>query len=308
MEPLNLLSDPQNKEQIAHRLSALMFQQMFSPQVVGMEMGKAKGCLWLLDGQYVFQSPDRQGRGTHFKWLSPGSVKSAFNDQAISSGWLGENIKLWGTGSQGSYMVKWLPPGRHDLHVIVVEAQTEAAASEAATGNAPTSTSRTLSAKPGIEKALFLKGVALPGLVFMGYGARYYIWAVQDTSFNPKMEAFHAPLPNVDSKGLICFGSNPLPEVGAETFERSWELFFSSPFNAHMVQGKSLEFPDIRAKLIEMSVVSSAIEKDSLLAPAPAAATATLVEEVPGITSYNVLDLVSQGSSIERLVHKIIED
>jgi PRTRC genetic system protein B len=80
-------------------------------------------------------------------------------------------------------------------------------------------------------------------LIFAGLDQNWYVWAVRARRFTPDLEMFHAPLPNINENGLICFGNNRYPKVDKDGEQKAWELFISTPFNSHHVDGKSQEYP-----------------------------------------------------------------
>ncbi|MCI0488976.1 MAG: prokaryotic E2 ligase family D protein, partial [Blastocatellia bacterium] len=128
------------------------------------------GCtaaLFFLDGQYVF-SHDGDGAITS-KFVSTAAVRQAFAGESIDSGWLPEGVIRWGAGSRGTWMVRWHEPG---LYKVIIE------------GERPFR-------------------VALPSLLWFGQKTHYYIFAARAKTFSPKAELFRAPLPNVNSSGLI---------------------------------------------------------------------------------------------------------
>jgi hypothetical protein len=86
--------------------------------------------------------------------------------------------------------------------------------------------------------------IPLPGLVFAGAGLHYYLWAVKAKEFSPVLPAYHAPLPNIYPDGRICWGSNQVEAVTAQNVVATWKLFITSPFNTHLVQGKSKQYPE----------------------------------------------------------------
>jgi PRTRC genetic system protein B len=82
--------------------------------------------------------------------------------------------------------------------------------------------------------------IPLPALVFMRIGTACYVWALKD-EFAPDAVLHHAPLPNVNSSGAICFGGNRLE---GQNLSQLWQLFLDSPFTSHQSNGKSRQRPD----------------------------------------------------------------
>ena len=161
-------------------------------------------------GQYLLKW--KQGEATHSKFISPSSVRSAFAMEPIDTDWLPPNARRWGTGALGDWAVLSIPPMRHQLLF------------EYLTQDTPTMT----------------LDVPLPALVFMRIGVTCYVWALKG-EFAPDAVLHHAPLPNVNSSGAICFGGNRLE---GQSVAQSWQLFLDSPFTSHQTNGKSRQQPD----------------------------------------------------------------
>lgn len=85
----------------------------------------------------------------------------------------------------------------------------------------------------------------LPGLVWIGEGYGYSLWAVKDEWPGPGSHLYHAPTPNAwsDDKG-VCHGNVPFPAASAATIWQSVEMFFGSTFNNHLAGGKSYKHSD----------------------------------------------------------------
>jgi len=183
--------------------------------------------LWLLEneeydlallfskGQYILYY--RDGQEYRPKGVSPETMRAAFVEEPVDSGWLSPDIKRCGTGPAGSFVVKYVPPGKHTLQF---------------TAQSPS--------YPAVVTA------PLPGLVFAGVNsgkegsvATYYVWALGVAEFDPQAGLYHAPLPNVYEDGRICFGENRPPEVARQTIDKAWDLFINSPFTGAMIAGKS---------------------------------------------------------------------
>lgn len=153
----------------------------------------------------------------------------------------------WGEGLYGAYVAKWIAPSQHTISVEVDV--------EKGTGKK--------------DRAARLRKlcVPMPGLVFVGMGTSYALFAVRGDAagkdggghggrdkLNPKAAAYIAPLPNVYSSGRVCWGANQPPVAGAGSMQRAWELFIGSPFNADLASGKSKSHKeDVRAQLLNLS-------------------------------------------------------
>ena len=94
----------------------------------------------------------------------------------------------------------------------------------------------------------------LPGFVMLGVEDKYWLWAVAGERFDPAALPHQAPVPNVYSTGIICWGSNPPPAASAQTMQQGWNRFITSPFNDHLVQGKSRKHStDVTQQLLTLS-------------------------------------------------------
>ena len=154
-------------------------------------------------GQYILYR--RDSTEVACKGVSAETLRTAFVQEPVDSGWLPEGVIRWGSGPAGTFMVKFIPPGKRRIHLA---AQT---------------------APRMIEPPL-------PALLFAGVNTTYYVWALRGKTCNPSAQLFHAPFPNVYSDGHICFGNNRPPEVGWKTFDEAWQLFLASPFNADITR------------------------------------------------------------------------
>ncbi|PSB28526.1 hypothetical protein [Chlorogloea sp. CCALA 695] len=178
--------------------------------------------LLFLSGQYLFVST--QENRTTYKFLSPSSVKAAFDNVPLHSGFLPANTICWGINGFGEYLVQYIPP--HNQVVTLINST---------------------------DNRLVTLTVSMPGMVFMGWGLSYWMWCVKDKQVTRESQLFHAPLPNVMLDGAICFGTTPHSLCSALGIGSTWDGFWSSPFNDHMVQSKSIEFPrDVRSQLLKL--------------------------------------------------------
>lgn len=86
--------------------------------------------------------------------------------------------------------------------------------------------------------------VPIPATLFMGWGSRYYLWALPNKKFNKRLHIYKAPFPNVYDNGRICWGSHKVPKVSVNNIERVWQMFFGTAFNDHIARKKCKSFPD----------------------------------------------------------------
>lgn len=179
-----------------------------------------EAALYFLPGQYVFQHED--GAGMKSKCLAPAQVRASFAKEPLDTGWLPQGASRWGVCSAGTFMVGFYPAQVRNVFVEF---------------------------KGGTRK---LK-VPMPPLVFCGVGRSYYVWAVKSPVTVPSSMLCHAPLPNVNNLGLICFGSNAHPDVAtSDGFARSWEMLWLSPFTDHHSDHRVRGYEDVRDLLREL--------------------------------------------------------
>ena len=104
--------------------------------------------------------------------------------------------------------------------------------------------------------------VSMPALVFFAQGGSYYIWATKGNRFDPKAQLFNAPCANVNELGLICWGTNPHPDVATGCFDKMWTTFWEAPFSGNWANGKSMRFPaDANARLADLAKYQGANPK-----------------------------------------------
>src|SRR6185437_11568294 len=122
------------------------------------------GVLVLAEGTYIFCH--QEGAAVTTKILTPGVVRAAFLDEPVDTGFLPASVVRSGTTAQGAFCVAFYPPARHQLRVT----------------------------NGAMEEEL---DVPLPGMVFAGKGASYWVWAVPGATFSPALQVYEPPLPNV---------------------------------------------------------------------------------------------------------------
>lgn len=95
---------------------------------------------------------------------------------------------------------------------------------------------------------------------------------------------FNAPCANVNSTGLICWGSNPHPDVATGCFRAMWKLFWDAPFNDNWSDNKSVRYPKKINPL--------------LLEPGQAKATRYPEEDLQPLKNQ----FVPQGATIDQMI------
>jgi hypothetical protein len=199
-------------------LSAAALRELLSPPPRGLVTIDAE--ILITDGQYFFHHRDERG-GEQFLPVSPATLFRAFSSEIVDSGFLPSGVCRWGVGSKGDWLLKVVPPGVSSLTISL-------SAEETAQVDVP-----------------------LPPMLFAGVGSKFYLWAVRhgppSPNFSDDSGLYHAPLPNVNPDGAVCYGANTPPTIcwsEPETIERGWRLFIGSPFNRDLSGGKSRRHPD----------------------------------------------------------------
>jgi PRTRC genetic system protein B len=181
--------------------------------------------LFICGDQYLFRYRTRDNCIVH-KFISSAAVRAAFAEETIDTNWLPMNARRWGIGQRGEWSVITYPPQKHRFSFVSEDNET-----------------RTMTLE-----------LPMPALAFFGYDQRYYVWAFKDAELKGDTNLFAAPLPNVDSNGAICFGSNLVPKASAKSIEEAWRIFLASPFTNHSVNGKSRKYPDdVRKQLMQLA-------------------------------------------------------
>src|SRR5262249_50666716 len=70
--------------------------------------------LLIVEGQYIWH----EGKGrdpSSFTFVSEASVRRAFSAQDIDSGDLPPGVVRWGSNGRGTWLIQWIPPGRHTI-------------------------------------------------------------------------------------------------------------------------------------------------------------------------------------------------
>ncbi|RAM49913.1 MAG: hypothetical protein C6Y22_19115 [Hapalosiphonaceae cyanobacterium JJU2] len=167
--------------------------------------------LIILKGQFILV--EREAKKSRYKFLSPEAVEKAFTSKTATSGWLPSNTVWWGRTPAGEALIQFYPPQKYQIQLVGEE-------------------TRTIT-------------IPMPALLFAGCGSKYHLWAIKGRVFKPDTQLYKPPLPNVrDDDCSICFGENSLGICSAATINQTWELFWKSPFNRDLAQGKSKTHPN----------------------------------------------------------------
>lgn len=182
------------------------------------------GILYFIGGQLLFEHRNPQGAVVR-KCLSTHAARQAFTQQQTDSGWLAPHTIRYGENSRGVWLMQRYDPAVYRL----------------------TFEDRIIN--PQDNQLLQTLQLALPGMLFLGTRKDYFLWAYR-TWKDDETVLYHAPVPNIDPNGKICFGTNRLPMAGVDTIGKVWTLFWTSPFNEDLASQKSRQYPDTILKLL----------------------------------------------------------
>jgi len=152
----------------------------------------------------------RAGESVQSKLISAQDARRAFANIDDDTGWLPEGVVRTGRNSRGSWVVYVAPPGR----IRITTDQGEAL------------------------------HIPIPMSLFLGWGRRYYLYALACKKFDPSATVYRAPFPNVYENGRVCWGSHKVPEVTPTNIRKTWRLFFGTTFNNHIASGKTVTYED----------------------------------------------------------------
>lgn len=110
---------------------------------------------------------------------------------------------------------------------------------------------------PKVERMTF----TFPPLVWIGWGSSYKIFALKARPSELSERLFHAPFPNVDAKGNICWGTANPPAASTRTIHEAFQTFKDSDFNNHQSNGCSEKHrEDIRKLWQELSPIDGPLD------------------------------------------------
>ena len=176
---------------------------------------QADAALYFLpQGHYLFRWQEPSGLSGS-KFVSAEDLQAAFSNSERDTGWLAPGVVRTGYGKQGEWFVLHAPPQKLTIHLTDIGTIT----------------------------------IPVPTLVLTGSGRSYYLWALKEP-FSPQARIFDAPFPNVHVGGQICWGNNTPPSASPSNAVTAWRLFFESPFNSHLAQGKTHRHHDDVRKLL----------------------------------------------------------
>jgi len=176
---------------------------------------EADAALYFLpQGHYLFRWREESGLSGS-KFVTSDDLQAAFANSERDTGWLAPGIVRTGYGKAGEWFVLHMPPQKITIHLLDVGTLT----------------------------------VPTPALVMAGAGRSYHLWALKEP-FSHQVRLFDAPFPNVHGGGQICWGNNTPPLANPANAQSAWRLLFESPFNGHLVQGKTRQHKDDVRKLL----------------------------------------------------------
>lgn len=86
--------------------------------------------------------------------------------------------------------------------------------------------------------------IPIPMSLFVGWGHRYYLFALRGKAFDAHGPVYRAPYPNVYDNGRVCWGNHKVPSVTVLNIKQTWGFFFATAFNAHIASGKTRTHPE----------------------------------------------------------------
>jgi PRTRC genetic system protein B len=161
----------------------------------------------LTDESVYLTRHDRTGVPAATYPVTAASVANAFNLFGASTGLLPPDTLFWSARGGVMRIGVWLPPARRAIHLQV---------------------------KAKVETLT----VPLPGLMFVGQGTQYTVFALTERPTSGREMLYMAPLPNVNDNGAICSGNVKFPVAGVDTMAQAAGLFFESLFNNDLVGGR----------------------------------------------------------------------
>ena len=176
---------------------------------------EADAALYFLpQGHYLFRWREESGLSGS-KFVTSDDLQAAFANSERDTGWLVPGIVRSGYGKTGEWFVLHMPPQKVTIHLL--------------------------------ELGTFT--IPVPTLVLAGTGRSYSIWALTE-AFSPQARVYDSPFPNVHGGGQICWGNNTPPLASPSMAMKAWKMFIESPFNSHLVQGKTRQHKDDVRKLL----------------------------------------------------------
>lgn len=163
---------------------------------------------FLNSDELLFQWKD--GDKINSKFVSPQDAKSAFQGVGEDTGWLPTGVIRTGLNVRGRWVV-------YVAYPQIVKIRTDK------------------------NKNLV---IPIPMTMMIGWGRRYYLWALSGKTFSNTLPLYNAPFPNVYENGRICWGSHKVPMVTPLNIHTTWQLFFGTTFNDHLSSNRTKSHKD----------------------------------------------------------------
>ena len=196
-------------------------------------------------GHFLFRR--REKMGVQSKFITLADVSAAFTQVEQDSGWIPDGVKRHGFNQNGRWFVYWQPA--QIIRILLLEGD------QAETLTLP-----------------------IPATILIGEGRKFHLFATNGDFF-PQAPVFRAPFPNLHDNHSVCWGNNTPAEAAPENAVHAWRLFFESPFNNHLISGKSKKHSDdVRKQL----------------------------RSLQGKRRYPLKDLVPDARSVEALIRRMI--
>ena len=210
---------------------------------------QAQAVLYFLEGgHFLFRHQDQKAWQSKFVTIQ--DVADSFTNTRTDTGWIGDGVIRAGRSPRGDWFVFAAPGQKQTL---------------------------TLATPEGTETLT----VPIPATVLIGVGNSYYLFAgAQYVPLGPSAGLFRAPFPNVYSNGRICWGDNSRPPANHLVARAVWDMFFRTPFNTHLSNGKSKAHDnDVNEQLITLA----------------------------NMEKYPLDDLIKESYSLDTMLQRILE-
>jgi PRTRC genetic system protein B len=176
--------------------------------------------LFLKSDELLFQWND-ETNNLQSKLIAHQDARIAFTKMDHDSGWLPNGVVRAGRNTRGAWVVYVAPPQIASI---------------------ATDQNETLT-------------IPIPMSLFVGWGHRYYLFALKGKVFDVNSPVYYAPYPNIYDNGRICWGSHKVPTATPLNIGRTWKFFFATTFNSHIASGKTKTHSDNALDLLrELSI------------------------------------------------------
>lgn len=160
--------------------------------------------LFLRSDELLFQWND-ETNNLQSKLIAHQDARIAFAKMEEDTSWLPNGVLRCGRNSRGVWLVYVAPP--QIMHISTDQNE--------------------------------VLSIPIPMSLFVGWGHRYYLFALPGKVFDVNDRVYRAPYPNVYDNGRICWGSHKVPVVTPLNIRQTWQFFFATTFNAHIASGKT---------------------------------------------------------------------